>query len=133
MDNINLKDIQIKTLKDNKHLSYNEYSFIKCKLKDYSQGFYRKGNTEWKPFIGLIIDPKISYQLGVLTHKIVDLPEDETSIIISKTLGGGKWLNEERGSFLNLEKEERDNIFYQINKFIESPYFKYVKQHKDNF
>lgn len=133
MDNINLKDIQIKTLKNNKLLSYNEYSFIKCKLKDYSHGFYRKGNTEWKPFIGLIIDPKISYQLGVLTHKIVDLPEDEISINISRTLGGGKWLNEERGSFLNLEKEERENIFYQINKFIDSPYLKYVKQHKDNF
>tara|TARA_R110000868_G_scaffold292962_1_gene553467 strand:- start:1749 stop:2759 length:1011 start_codon:yes stop_codon:yes gene_type:complete len=133
MDNINLKDIQIKTLKNNKLLAYEEYSFIKCKLKDYSHGFYRKENSEWKPFIGVIVDPKMSYQLGVLSHKIVDLPENEISITISRTLGGGKWIQEERGSFLNLENEERDNIFYQINKFIDSPYLKYIKQHKDNF
>jgi len=133
MDNINLKNIQIKTLKNNKLLAYEEYSFIKCKLNEYSYGFYRKGNSEWKPFIGVIVDPKTSYQLGILSHKIVDLSENETSMTISRSLGGGVWLKEERGSFLNLEKKEKDNIFYQINKFIDSPYLKYIKQHKDNF
>ena len=128
-----LKNIQIKTLKNKKVLGFKEYQIIKCKYKNQSFGFYRKGKTEWVPFSGLILDENLSFKLGILVHKIVDIPPSKITDKISFCLGGGKWLKQERGSFLNLETEERDNIFYEINKFIGSPYLKYIKQHKDNF
>lgn len=133
METLNLKDIKIKTLENKRILGFKEYQFIKCKFKGESYGFYRKGKTEWKPFIGLILDNNLTFKLGVLTHKIVDMEDNKLTEEISFILGGGKWLEKERGSFLNLETEEKDNIYYQINKFIDSPYLKYIKQHKDNF
>ena len=134
MDNIELKDIQIKTLKDNKLLSYQDYSFIKCKYKDRSYGFYKKDKSEWKPFLGLLVDEEKSYKLGILVHKIIESKINKETERISFCLGGGKWLTQnDRGSFLNLENVEKDNIYYQINKFIDSPYMKYIRNHKDNF
>jgi hypothetical protein len=128
-----LKEIQIKTLKNKKILGFQDYEFIKCKWRDVSQGFYRKNKSEWKPFIGLILNENITFKLGVLTHKIVDMNSTEETEKISCLLGGGKWLKQERGSFLNLEIEERNNIYYEINKFIDSPFLKFICQHKDNF
>jgi len=133
METHHLKDIQIKTLKNKRVLGFKEYQIIKCKFKNQSFGFYRRGKTEWIPFVGLILDENLSFKLGVLIHKIVDIPPSKITDEISFSLGGGKWLEKERGSFLNLETEERDNIYYEINKFIDSPYLKYIKQHKDNF
>jgi len=129
----NLKDIQIKTLSNTRILGFKDYQFIKCKWKNESHGFYRKGNSEWNPFVGVIVDEELSYKLGILVHKIVDKKHTEKSKKISYFLGGGKWLEQERGSFLNLETQEKSNIYYHINKFIVSPYMKYIKQHKDNF
>ena len=51
-----LKNIQIKTLKNKKVLGFKEYQIIKCKYKNQSFGFYRKGKTEWVPFSGLILE-----------------------------------------------------------------------------
>ena len=133
METLDLKNVKIKTLDNKRILGFKDYQFIKCKFKKESYGFYRKGNSEWRPFIGLILDNVMSFKLGILIHKIVDMKDNQITKEISFILGGGKWLEKERGSFLNLETEEKDNIYYQINKFIDSPYLKYIRQHKDNF
>ena len=129
-----LEDIKIKLFDENKILGYPDISFVKCEYKNKEFSFFKKGNQEWNSFSGVLIDDKKTFDLGIITHKIILDKEDEDTEYISYLLGGGKWMKEkERGSFLNFELIQPKNIYYHINNYINSNFMKYVKQHKDNF
>jgi len=129
-----LEDIKIKLFKENKILGYQDISFVKCEYKNKEFSFFKKGNEEWNPFLGVLIDDKKTFDLGIITHKIIASKENEDTNYISCLLGGGRWITEkERGSFLNFEKIKPDNIYYHINNYINSKFMKYIKQHRNNF
>lgn len=130
MYSFNLFGIEVFSYQKGIALGYKDNQFIRCIYNKKEYGFYRHSDSEWKYFSGIMLSEEKTLDKGVMISEIVEGDETEETKKISFAFGGGKWiLSHERGSFLNFSSATTQNIYLDINKFINSKFLSDARRH----
>ena len=87
MYSFNFLGIEVMIYEKGKVLFFEESQFLRCKYKDKYYNFFKFRDEEWKPFLGILLSEKNTFDKGmIINHIIEDQETEETMLLFYKQL-----------------------------------------------